>query len=311
MHLLAWLDALGAADSSADSSADLADASAAASRRAALARLGRGALATVPAGLTALAATAGPRPRITSVVTDALNLTLRVAHAQRSLLTGALATGGTPLPGPAEGARLQAVLDHTNDLIARVETSVRLSGDVIVTPPATYDFTGNRGMGGAGPLNPSGSYDDVLVLAQVFADTLSRALLSSFGVLTGNTVFAELAGQLLGTTSRLAADVRLLRQARNPAVQPWVVGAESPATLPALLVEQVPAYDGEDRTVICNILDLASTGVVLPNGTSTIVLDPIPPRAVITAAFDQPLPLTQTETLPFASLNRLLALFNA
>lgn len=301
MQLLAWLDALGATDFSSDS----ASASAAvggASRRAALARLGRGALTTVPAALTAFAATAGPPPRVTSVVTDAHNLVLRVAHAQRALLDAGLAAAG--LVPAAEVARLQAVRDHTHDLIGRLQESVRLSGDAVAPVPLAYDFTGNSGAG-AGPLSPFTFYDDLLVLAQVLADTLSRMLLSSLTVLAGNTVFAGLAGQLLGTTSRLAADVRLLRQPRNPTVQPWIVDGEGPATLPALLVEQVPAYDGEDRTLIFGVLDLASTG------TNAVLPDPVPARAVLTAAFDQPLPITADELLPLGSINRLLALFNA
>ncbi|MBC7446910.1 MAG: hypothetical protein H7330_02505 [Hymenobacteraceae bacterium] len=295
MHLLAWLDALGAAD--------LPTASAA-TRRAALARLSRGALAAVPAALVAPAVAAGPSPRVTSVVTDAFNLILRVARAQRVLLENALAAGTPPAGAPRE--RFQLVLSYTTNLIERIENSIRLSGDAL-PPPRTYDFTGNAPSGG-GPLDPA-SYDDLLVLAQVFADSISRTLLSSLGVLAGNTVFAELSGQLLGTASRLAALVRLTRQERVSAVRPWIVDAEA-STLPAIFTTTTVPYAGEASTRIYSILDLATTGP-----TAVLPVDPDRTAADLTAAFDQPLPLaeatmtTSAETLPVAAVNQLLAPF--
>ena len=294
MNLLTWLDAL-----SATGATGAPAGSAASSRRAALARLGRNALAVVPVLASVQAVTAGPPARVSSLTTDALNLVLRVAHLQQALLTAALANAAL-VPAP-DRPRFEAMQPLLTDLIAQLGRSVSVSGDTIELA-GNYDFTGNSSAAGGGPFNPLGSYDDLLLLAQIFGDTLSRILLSSLSVLSNNTVFAELVGQVLGTTSRLAADTRLLRQVRNPAVQPWIVEAEN-ATLPPFFIEQVAAYENEDRTVVFNVLDLAKTD------TTAVLSAPIPARASITAAFDQPFPLTRAEALPFAGLNQLLAPF--
>ncbi len=297
MQFLAWLDALSAPDISAPG---------AASRRVALTRLGRGVLATLPAAVAIPAATAGPSPRITSVITDALNLVLRVARTQRALLAKGLADG-TPPNGEAR-ARFQMAHDYTHDLIVRVENSILLSGDAL-TPTYAYDFTGNSSATGGGPLNPS-SYDDLLVLAQVFADLISRTLVSSLSVLVGYTVFSELFGQLLGTASRLAALVRLTRQERVSTLRPWIIDAEGTAALPDIFTTTTMPYAGEASTIIFGTLDLASMGA-----TAVLPADPARTTSDLTAAFDQPLPLVAAtatvpgETLPIAAISQLLAPF--
>lgn len=310
MNLLTWLDALGAVDSadfSGFADADAAD-SPAASRRAALARLGRGAVAAVPLIGTATGALAGPRPRVTSIVTDAFNLVLRVAYVPRALLTDALATGGTPL-NATERDQLQSTKLLLDDLIARLQSTVSLSGDTTAAlPPRSYDFSGNANAGGGGPLNPIGSSADLLLLTQVLLDTLSRTLISTLPALVINAIFSEMAGQLLGTTSRLAAGVRALRAATGAPVQPWIVDAEGTTALPAIFTTQTTPYAGEDSKIVFGVLDLAAT-------VKPVLPQPLPDGTVLTAAFDQPLALMPAamgalaEVLPETAVNRLLAPF--
>ncbi len=308
MQLLAWLDALGAVDSvpvspiSPTAGVPSAAPASAASRRAALAQLGRGALAAIPAVGAAFAATAGPGPRVASIVTDAFNLILRAAYVQQALLAQALARPTLVVPAP-DRARLEAIQPILDNLIVQLSGSISLSGDA-VEAPAAYDFTGNRNVAGGGPFSPFTSYEDFLLLAQVFGDTLSRTLINGLNTLGGNGLFAELLAQFLGTTSRLAADVRHLRAAIVPGVQPWPVDGDR-STLPPFFLEQVPAYEGEDSAVVYNVLDLTYTG------EAAVLPEPLPARDVLTAAFDQPFPLTQSESVPTASLDRLLGQFRA
>ncbi len=299
MKLLSWLDALsGTADSG----------TVGASRRAALARLGRAALATAPLLAGAATVTAGPPLRVTSFVTDALNLLLRVAYPQQALLAAALAAGGTPFPDAAARTAFEQQQVLLNNLINRLRTSVGASGDAVEAPRA-YDLTGNASTAGGGPLNPRTSYADFLVLAQVFADVLSRTLLSTLPTLGGNTVFAELSGQLLGTTSRLAASARRRRQLMGTAVQPWIVEAEDAATLPPLFTTQTKPYEGENTTLVFSILELTAVDAPMAMPPVYAVLNPVPARAVLTAAFDQPLALVAPESLPQGAVAQLLTPF--
>lgn len=276
MNLLTWLDALGGA----------AESSALASRRAALTRLGRTAALVVPGAALATQAVAGPPTRITSVVTDSLNLVLQVAYAQRALLDQALAAPSSPVPA-ANRAQFEAFAAEAADRVTRLVDSVGNSGDV-VEQPLPYDFA----RGGLSPLTSSA---DFLGLLQELTDLLSRTLLSTLGPLTGNQVFTELVAQLLGTTSRTAARVRQLRNA-----SPWITGADA-AGAPALLAA---AYEAEDALVVFN-LNLVGTPAVLPD----------PPRTmdVLTQAFDRPLPLamgTPAETLPRQHVEALISLIS-
>lgn len=287
MQLLTWLDALGAADSSASA--------APASRRAALARLGRAALTAVPAA-GVVPAVAGPPARVASITTEFLYLALRVARAQTALLSQALTNN---VPPTADRTLLELVRDTTLDLAARIE-AISISGDAL-PPVRQYSFTGSPT--GPGPFDPN-SYPDVLLLAQVFADTLSRVLISALGSLANNTAFAELAAQLLGTNSRLAALVRRARQAQVAAVQPWVIKEEEATNLPVVFVEEVPVYGGESSERIFGVLNLAA------DSTDTgAIFDPLPAVEQRTAAFDQPLLPVGTEIIPYTAVNQLLERF--
>jgi hypothetical protein len=310
VNLLAWLDAIGRTDAAPTDFAS--NPAAASTRRAALARLGRAALAATPLVATTTAL-AGPPPRVTSVTTDSLNLLLRVAYPQRKLINDALTGGTLSIPGSDRTAFEQhrAFLD---DLINRLTLSVRTSGE-IVEPVRNYDFTGNASAAGGGPLAPFTSYADFLLLMQVFSDTLSRVALSLLTAIAGSTVFTELAGQILGTASRLAADARLRRQANGvAAVRPWIVETEDPSTLPPLFTTTTKPYEGENsNTVFGGILQLDTPPRVPPATTPLPVLDPVPANPVLTAAFDQPLTLATVnsvvETLPQKAVTDILAPF--
>ncbi len=307
MNLLAWLDTLSGVASSSDTdtgtnAADLA------SRRTALARLGRAAAATLPALTLAGNAVAGP-PRVTSLTTDALNLTLRVALAQKALLTLALDTASTSVPA-AERPTVETLLTLTTDMVARLGLSVGQSGDPVATP-ANYDFTGGRSAAGTGPLQPATSPDDFLGLTQELADLLTRTFISTMPALAGNTVFSELTAQFLGTASRIAATVRLMRQRRGATTANAWITEEDLAGAPTLFGG---VYEGEASTTVFK-LDLLQNIPAAPGNLLITVLPlPLPPRATITEAFDQPLPLdagsttVTAEVLPLKKVDALLTL---
>jgi hypothetical protein len=295
VNLLAWLDSLSGVASSDSVAADPA------SRRLALARLGRAAVATVPALVAATDALAGP-PRVTSITTDALNLVLRVAFAQQALLTRALDASSTSVPA-ADRSTIETIRTLTTDLITQISLSVSQSGDVLETP-RNYDFTGGRSAAGTGPLQPTTSTDDFLGLTQELTDLLSRTLISTLAPVAGSTVFTELITQLTATVSRMAATVRLIRQRRGATAATAWISEEDAAGAPALLAG---VYQGESSAVVFKLDLLQTTSQTPPIPTNVLPL-PLPPRATITEAFDQPLPLATDELLPQQKVTDLITL---
>lgn len=255
MNLLFWLDAL-ATPASAE----------AASRRAALSRLGRAAAIAAPTLTVSQRALAGTD----SLITAGLNLWLRVAQLKLTLLDAGL-TNLAALPADGR-ATVQAARGALVELIAGFRAAIERSGDA-AEAPRTYDFTGGAGSQ-AGPLAPLSSYADFLLLAQTLADLLVRTLIGQLGTLTASGQFADLAAQSLGTTSRIAA---LLRRRGASLISgprlPWVEERESTVTLPALML----SYVSEDT--------VNQFGIYLPG------VEALKGRApeTYTAAFDEPL----------------------
>lgn len=283
MNLLTWLDAL--------SRAATPDA---APRRAALTRLGRAALAAVPALTLATSAVAGP-PRPESYVTDRLNLLLRVALAQQALFTtGLLNTpNGTAFPSADARALFVTLQALADDSVARLRTAIERSGDVAATP-ANYDFTGGQGSSN-GPLHPFGasaSFADFIGLAQALTDLYSRALITLLGLLQGGGTFTDLVAQLLATNSRMAALIR-----RQAGTTPWITQTNL-GSAPSLLAA---FYDGEANTKQFG-LELTTTGA------NAVLPAPQPATAVLTEAFDEPLPIATGETYPVRAVETRLAL---
>ncbi len=264
MTLFSWLESLAALTPD-----PLATPAGPASRRGALARLGRGAVAASGLGATLLAspnAAAAPQ----SVVTDALNTVLRVAQAQQALLTTALAASATLFPAPADRTTFEQLALAMNDLVGQLRTAITQSGDAAEVP-LRYDFSG-AGLTGApaqtGPLQPLTSYADLLTLTQALADLLTRTLVGQLGVVAG-TLFTDLLGQLLPTAARLAA---LVRRRTTAGASVWVRGGEN--DVPNLFSL---FYADDDNTTIFGI------PVAITPGLSGR------PAALYTESFDEPM----------------------
>jgi hypothetical protein len=184
------------------------------------------ATATLPVALAGLARSAyGQAPTsVVGVLQFALLLENLEAEFYKAVLgTSAVAAFNTAFApvratfNATETASLTLLRDHEIKHVAFLQAAITGAGatPTIYPPATTFDFTGNRGVGGAGPFAPA-TVDKGFLLAatQGFEDTGVRAYKGQAGFLLNTRTLQE-ALRIHSLEAKHAARIRRMRRAAN------------------------------------------------------------------------------------------------
>ncbi len=226
-----------------------------------------GALATLPIGFGALAATTyGAQDKLPGKIADVLNFALTLEYLEDEFYRTALGSSGL-IPQDTQDVFGQ-ISKHEAAHVALLKSVL---GSKAVAKP-NFDFTAGGAFG-----DVFRNYQTFLAVSQAFEDTGVRAYKGQAGNLKGNGKILTVALQIHSVEARHAAEVRRLRGEKG-----WITG-DSRGTLPAATQ---PVYFAEGKT--------SQGGVVLEAKTMNLTDD------AISEAFDEP--LSKSQVLAIAGL---------
>lgn len=197
--------------------------------------------------------------------TDILNFALTLEYLERDFYQMGMDTAGL-IPNKDKVVFAQ-ILKHE---VSHVNFLVSALGDEAITKP-NFDFSG--GPGGLN-LDTFSNYQTFLALSQGFEDTGVRAYKGQAGALIDNDVLLEYALQIHSVEARHASQVRRLRGEKG-----WITFNNT--TIPDVFSG---IYAGEQNTI--------QGGVNLSG-----MFDDFGGDAAVTEAFDEPLTMTEVNTI--------------
>lgn len=226
-----------------------------------------GALATLPIGFGALAATTyGAQDKLPGKIADVLNFALTLEYLEDEFYRTALGSSGL-IPSDTQDVFGQ-ISKHEAAHVALLKSV--LGGKAVSKP--NFDFTA-----GGAFADVFSNYQTFLAVSQALEDTGVRAYKGQAGNLIDNGKILTVALQIHSVEARHAAEVRRLRGEKG-----WITG-DSRGTLPAATQ---PVYFAEGKT--------SEGGVVLEARNINVSDD------ALSEAFDEP--LSKNQVLAIASL---------
>jgi len=214
-----------------------------------------GALATLPIGLGALAATTyGAKDKLPGKIVDVLNFALTLEYLEDDFYRTAL--GDSQFIPPDTRDVFEQISKHETAHVALLKSVL---GNKAVAKP-NFDFTA-----GGAFADVFRNYQTFLAVSQALEDTGVRAYKGQAGNLKDNGKILTVALQIHSVEARHAAEVRRLRGEKG-----WITG-DSRGTLPA---PTQAVYNGEGNTTQGGV-NLAGVA-----GLSS---------AAVTESFDEPL----------------------
>jgi hypothetical protein len=281
------------------------------------------ALGSVPVAIGALAGIAKAQPA-TGVIVDVLQYALLLENLEAEFYQAVLGTSTVPAfntafatvrtavnANAAALGTLTLLRDHEVKHVTALRAAITALGATPATynPATTFDFTGNRGVGGPGPFAPAtADLGFLLAVTQTVEDTGVRAYKGQAGKLLGTATLTT-ALQIHSLEARHAARIRRIRRVLGTNTDPAAVRAAglvkgagaaaagatfaASAAVPAASVTAltntanlVYANEGNtSHTASTGTIDVATQLANLPQGTDT------------TMAFDEPLTALQVRAI--------------
>jgi hypothetical protein len=218
--------------------------------------------------------------QIISILNYALTLEYLEAEFYQKGVTNFAAIG---VPAGAAQAAISTISAHETAHVTFLTNTVKALGGTPATKP-TFDFTGGKGVAGAGPFqNVFSNYATFLAVSQTFEDTGVRAYKgrASELVQTGDILTAAL--RIHSVEARHAAHIRSMRQAAGQAtgtVKPWITQNQSGIGSTAVQA----SYNGEEL--------VTQGGVAITNINGTGIS-----ADAASESFDEPLAASQVLTI--------------
>lgn len=216
----------------------------------------------------------------TSVV-DVLNFALTLEYLESTFYNQGAAASGL-IPSSDYNLYFKTVQADENAHVTFLQTVITsLGGTPVAENSLTFDITGGNGKGNGPFADVLTNYSTFLAVSQVFEDTGVRAYKGQAPNLLGNQVVLTAALGIHAVEARHASTVRFIRGAT-----PWIVSTASLGNDTTISLVN-GNYDGEQNVTQggVNVTTLASV-----EGSSTSI-------GVATAAFDEPLSMTQVLAL--------------
>jgi rubrerythrin len=240
------------------------------------------AVAAMPFALGTIFKKAYAQSSATPSVVDVLNFALTLEYLESSFYNMGAATAGL-IPAADAATYFNTIQADENAHVKFLQTVITsLMGTPVVESSLTFDFTGGNNKGNGPFPTVFSSYGTFQAVAQVFEDTGVRAYKGQAPNLLGNQVVLTAALGIHAVEARHASAIRQLR-----GVTPWIVSTTALGNDTGVVAAN-GNYDGEQNT-----LQLTVDVTTLPSiesSSSTSV-------SVATAAFDEPLTMTQVLAL--------------
>jgi rubrerythrin len=218
------------------------------------------ALTALPFALGAFFKKAYGAPPAAAKVLEVLNYALGLEHLEYQFYLAA-ATKTTLFPSTAAQGAFNTIRDHEKahvDFLTKTITS--LGGTPVTANAKGYDFTGGKGVAGAGPFGDVfTNYATMLAVAQTFEDTGVRAYKGRAKELVEGGDLLTAALNIHSVEARHASHIRQMRRAAGHSldVKPWINGKNSNIGSTAVQA----SYNGEDNTTQGGVVITTLPGV--------------------------------------------------
>jgi rubrerythrin len=217
----------------------------------------------------------------TSVV-DVLNFALTLEYLESTFYNQGAAASGL-IPASDYNTYFKTVQADENAHVTFLQTVITsLGGTPVAESSLTFDITGGNGKGNGPFADVLTNYTTFLAVSQVFEDTGVRAYKGQAPNLLGNQVVLTAALGIHAVEARHASTVRYIRGAT-----PWIVSTADLGNDTGISLVN-GNYDGEQNVTQGGVNVTTLPSVESSNSTSI---------GVATAAFDEPLTMTQVLAL--------------